>query len=255
MLNRWIGHVGACLGLTLLVFTAPAARADVDTALVVSVDVSSSVDERRYSLQMEGIAAALEDESVIEVFLNGPNKAILVAMITWTDAPRIAIPWIKVTSGDEAKALAAQVRNVRRHIGVFTCVSEMLQFMPRFLKRMPEPATRVIIDVSGDGSDNCNPGRTASEVRDELVSQHITINGLPILEGPEKKTIEAWYRSNIRGGQDSFILPAYSYQEFGTAIRQKIVKEISGDPGNPQWAETSPLSRRQFARAPYRLTR
>ena len=33
----------------------------VDTALVVSVDVSNSVDDARYRLQMEGIAKALED--------------------------------------------------------------------------------------------------------------------------------------------------------------------------------------------------
>jgi hypothetical protein len=44
----------------------------VDTALVVSVDVSNSVDERRYRLQMEGIAAALEDSAVMDAILNGP---------------------------------------------------------------------------------------------------------------------------------------------------------------------------------------
>ena len=44
-----------------------------DAALILSVDVSSSVDERRYHLQMEGIAAALEDDSVINTVLGGAN--------------------------------------------------------------------------------------------------------------------------------------------------------------------------------------
>jgi hypothetical protein len=51
--------------LTLALGTAAPARgaedAGVDTALIVSVDVSGSVDDRRYALQMDGIAAALEE--------------------------------------------------------------------------------------------------------------------------------------------------------------------------------------------------
>ena len=43
---------------------AEAAR--VDTALVLAVDVSESVDAERYRLQMEGIARALEDPAVID---------------------------------------------------------------------------------------------------------------------------------------------------------------------------------------------
>jgi hypothetical protein len=227
MVCRWTAGVKICLGILLAILATYSARADVDTALVLSVDVSSSVDQGRYSLQMEGIASALEDESVIGAFLSGPNRSIMVALLTWTDSPRIAISWTKIASAEDARAFAGRVRVVNRHIGVFTCVSRMFQFLPRLLKRLPEPAARVVIDVSGDGSDNCNPGRPAADVREELVSQNVTVNGLPILEGPEASTIEAWYRANVKGGPGAFIFPAISYQEFGTAIRQKIIKEIS----------------------------
>lgn len=40
----------------------------VDTALLVSVDVSNSVDEHRYRLRMEGIVAALEDSAVMDAY-------------------------------------------------------------------------------------------------------------------------------------------------------------------------------------------
>ena len=38
---------------------SPPRAVEVDTALIVSIDVSNSVDEHRYKLQIEGIAAAL----------------------------------------------------------------------------------------------------------------------------------------------------------------------------------------------------
>jgi len=60
--------------MLMLLFPAHAscaeANVDVDTALVVSVDVSGSVDGRRYALQMDGVASALEDASVLAA-ING----------------------------------------------------------------------------------------------------------------------------------------------------------------------------------------
>ena len=61
----------------------------VDTALIVSVDVSNSVDSERYTLQMEGIAKALEDPSVIEAIISGPNGGILFSMMTWADGDEL----------------------------------------------------------------------------------------------------------------------------------------------------------------------
>src|SRR5262245_29909044 len=95
---------------------------EVDTALVVSVDVSNSVDESRYKLQMEGIAQALEDKDVLDAILNGPQGGILFSMVTWADKPQIAIPWKKISSKEEAAEVAALVRRLPRQTGEFTCV-------------------------------------------------------------------------------------------------------------------------------------
>ncbi len=72
--------------------------AEVDTALIVSVDVSNSVDEHRYRLQMEGIAKALEDPEVLKAILNGPQGGILIAMVTWADKPRLSLPWQRIAN-------------------------------------------------------------------------------------------------------------------------------------------------------------
>ncbi|MBS0253377.1 MAG: DUF1194 domain-containing protein, partial [Proteobacteria bacterium] len=76
----------------------------VDTALVVSVDVSNSVDEGRYKLQMEGIAKALEDPGVIDAITGGSTGGILFSMVTWADTPSFVIPWIRIANKADAFA-------------------------------------------------------------------------------------------------------------------------------------------------------
>ena len=91
----------------------------VDTALVVAVDVSNSVDDERYKLQMEGIATALEDKSVIDAITNGPNGGILFSMVTWADRPNFSLPWMRIGSKEEAFAVAKKLRNLPQQLGEF----------------------------------------------------------------------------------------------------------------------------------------
>jgi hypothetical protein len=215
----------------------------VDTALIVSVDVSNSVDAERYKLQMEGIAAALEDPGVIDAIASGPNGGILFSMVTWADKPTIALPWTRITNKQEALILAQRVRKLPQQGGEFTCMSRMLRSLnDKVVPQIPAKTLRVVIDVSGDGPDNCNAEEPVSSVRDELVQNRVTVNGLPILvdasEAPapllpkaeegEPHPLETWYKVNVMGGPGSFVLPADGYGDFGRAIRQKFVIEISG---------------------------
>ncbi len=212
-------------------YATPPVQAEVDTALVVSVDVSNSVDEHRYKLQMEGIAAALEDPTVLEAILTGPRGGIVFTMVTWADRPQVAVPWVKIKTKAEAAAVAERVRQLPRHGGEFTCLGKMMRFLSdKVTTQVPVKAARVVIDVSGDGSDNCNPDEPARSVRDEIVDGGAVINGLPILEGREAQTLAPWFTNNVMGGPGSFVLPAEGYGDFGRAIKQKFVTEISGAP-------------------------
>ncbi len=220
----------------------------VDTALVVSVDISNSVDEHRYELQMDGIAAALEDEGVINAITNGPNGAILLSMVAWSDTPSLVLPWTRIASKDEAKAVAAKIRKLPHQTGEFTCMTRMLRSVnDKVVTQIPAQATRVVVDVSGDGPDNCNADEPIEGVRDELVSNGVTVNGLPVNIGDPSKpidtgggaaepsaagainqTLEEWYKTHVMGGTGAFVLPANGYEDFGRAMRQKFVIEISG---------------------------
>jgi hypothetical protein len=227
--SRWAVMLTLAFSLAVPIVGRAQEPPEVDTALVISVDVSNSVDATRYRLQLEGIAKALEDDGVIEAILTGGRGGILISLVMWADKPKISIPWTRISSKEEALAVAQQVRRLPREGGEFTCMSGMMRMIAdKVVTQIPARANRIVIDVSGDGKDNCNREEPVDAVRDELVASGIIVNGLPILEGDDGPTLEAWYRDYVVGGTGAFVLPAKGFQDFGNAIRQKFVIEISG---------------------------
>ena len=207
---------------------ALAATEMVDTALVLAVDVSGSVDEARFALQMEGIAKAFEDPEVQRAMLAGPHRAMFVTLVEWSDKAVVAVPWTLIANPTDANAFAARLRQTPRHGAEFTCMSRALQLVgDKVLPFLPMPASHTVVDVSSDGHDNCNLTPTVDVLRDELVAGGVTINGLPILEGDEAATLEDWYKAHVIGGPSAFIIPAHGYADFERAIRRKFVTEIS----------------------------
>jgi len=236
---RLITSVAAILASSWALLIQPAIAgprlAEVDTALLVAIDVSNSVDEARYRLQMEGIAKALEDPGVVAAITTGPQGAIAFAILTWADRSELTFPWVRIASAAQAREVAARIRTLPRVKGEFTCLARMLRNVAdKIVPQIPAIANRTVIDVSGDGHENCNPAEPSPAVRDELVSDKVVINGLPILDGGEAKSIEDWYRTNVQGGIGSFTLAANGYNDFERAIRQKFVVEISGLPSAVQ---------------------
>jgi hypothetical protein len=235
--SRWAVAVIAALAVAGSSMLRAQDRPEVDTALVISVDVSNSVDATRYQLQLEGIAKALEDDAVIEAILTGGRGSILISLVMWADKPKIMIPWSTISSKEEALEIARQVRKVPREGGEFTCMSGMMRMIAdKVVTQIPAQANRIVVDVSGDGKDNCNREEPVDAVRDELVASGVIINGLPILEG-DGPTLEGWYRDYVVGGTGAFVLPAKNFSDFGNAIRQKFVIEISGVPPPARYAK------------------
>jgi Protein of unknown function (DUF1194) len=228
-------------------------EAPVDTALIVSVDVSGSVDQHRFALQMDGVARAIEDPGVIAAMLSGPHASIMFTVVEWSERATLAIPWTRIASRKDALAVAARVRRTPRPEGEFTCVAHMMRFVFDFvLPTLPVKPPRVVMDVSGDGVDNCDDDPATARMRDQLVAAGVTINGLPINEGDaarplgggsfrapgrpfqprtfKAKMLEPWYRTNVIGGAGAFLLPAHGYGDFDRAMKEKFILEISAAP-------------------------
>ncbi len=239
----------ALLWLLLLAMPAAPAAAQterVDLALVLAVDVSESVDAARFTLQMDGIATALEAREVQASVLSGPHRSMLIALVQWSTRPALSLPWTLLTSADDVQRFAARVRHLRRASNGFTCMSAALRSIAdKLLTQLPVPADRSVVDVSGDGQENCNPPEIVDRVRDELAGAGVTVNGLPILEGDEATTLEAWYRDHLIGGPNAFLVPAESFDDFDRAIRRKFVTEISALPGMRAAARRLALGRQR----------
>ena len=225
----------------------------VDTALVMAVDISQSVDENRYRLQMEGIAQALEDPDVIRVVTSGPHRAILFTLIGWADTARVLLPWTWIASASDAAAVARMLRSLPSTSGEYTCLGRMLKYLSDVtLNPVPVPAARVVVDVSGDGADNCTSVDYVRDQRDRLVRGGAIVNGLPILEDgaerplqrwnrapgstqdefplPDKQdasTLTRWYERYVMGGEGAFVITADGYEDFARAIRRKFIQEIA----------------------------
>jgi hypothetical protein len=87
-------------------------RADV--ALVLAIDVSGSVDDNRFKLQREGIAAALESEEVAAAVLSGVNQMVEIAAVEWAEEQRLLVPWTILRGRDDLAALATRLRSAGR---------------------------------------------------------------------------------------------------------------------------------------------
>ena len=233
-------RIGSAIRLvaSALALQLPSARAELearveraDTALVLAVDFSGSVDETRYALQMEGIAKAFEDREVQGLILSGPRRAMLVSLVEWSNRAAVVIPWTLITERADAVAFARQVRHAPRADDQFTCMGRALALVEdKVLPFVPAPADRTVIDVSGDGHDNCNTSPSVEAVRDGLAAAGVTINGLPILDGDEAATLEAWYRDHVIGGPGAFLVAAHGFADVARAMRRKFLVEISASP-------------------------
>jgi hypothetical protein len=219
----------AVLCAAALLGASPAARAQrtVDVALVLAVDVSSSVDDDRFKLQREGIAAALDSDDFAAVVSGGASQTIEIAVLEWAEEQRVVVPWTVVHGRADLAELALRLRRSERvWLHPKTDPAGGIAAADRLFASMPRSAARQVIDVSGDGRQNTGEISTI-ESRDAAVARGATVNGLPIVLGDDPN-VDGWYRDNVIGGPGAFLIVANGYEAFADAFRQKVTLEIAG---------------------------
>jgi uncharacterized protein DUF1194 len=202
------------------------AEPEVDVNLVLALDASGSVSDDRFELQKQGYAAAFRNPKVLTAIRSGDHRAISVSMLQWTGPTLhvIVVPWMTVKDQKSVLELASAIDAARRQIfGGGTSVSGAIDYGVIMLAGSSTTATRQIIDISGDGSNNI--GRDPQQARDEAVKLGIRINGLPILT--LEPDLDVYYRQYVIGGPGAFVIPAKNYDQFADAILRKLIAEIS----------------------------
>jgi hypothetical protein len=224
---------GACVAV---------ARADddVDLLLVLAVDVSRSVDAPKFQLQREGYAAAISDPRVLEAIQSGRTGRIGLTLVEWSGmgAQKVVIDWTPIGDAAAAKGFGDRLLEAPRSFADRTSISGAIEFAMGRLDKAPFTAPRHTIDVSGDGTNNA--GRDVTAQRDDAVTKGITINGLPILSenpmswNPDHTNppggLDSYYRNNVIGGPNAFVMVAQNFNSFGQAIVKKMIAEVAQAP-------------------------
>ena len=193
-----------------------------DVALALTVDVSGSIDNNEYRLQMTGLAQALDDSAVADALVAAQAK---VTLVLWSGASRQenSIGWRDMKSIADVEQLAADVRQIERPWRHFsTAIGEMLQVSYGLLEQVS--CTRKVIDVSGDGISN--EGQDPDGMRDALVARGVRINGLAIL-GATGDDLVQYFRDHVIGGENAFVYSATGYDDYPRAIRRKLLDEVT----------------------------
>jgi hypothetical protein len=201
-------------------------RGAVDVALVLAVDSSGSISEQRLMMQIQGYLDALRHPWFTEAVQGGRHGRIALTFVEWTDARRQdqVVGWTVIEDAAGARAFATTVQNALRPLPGWTSISAAIDYSVGLLLSSGFVTSRRVIDISGDGANN--DGRPVTEARDSAVAAGVTINGLPIVEvDPD---LEAYYRANVIGGPDSFVVVARDSGSFGAAILRKLLVEIAG---------------------------
>jgi Protein of unknown function (DUF1194) len=220
-----ISRATLLLAVGLLLGWAPAGHAEpVDTALVLALDVSLSVDEREYELQREGIATAFESPALVAAVAGGKSHAIDVLVLEWSDPELqvVTVGWTRVSDAASANAFATTVRATHRSSQGLTAIGNGLIAAGAAFELLPDQAIRKVIDVSGDGM--ANIGVPCSQARDALLAKGITINGLVMIN--DEPWVDGYYNENVVGGPGAFLMQVADYREFAAAIREKLLSEI-----------------------------
>lgn len=199
----------------------------VDLALCLAVDASSSVDYDEFGLMLGGYAAAFRDAGIGAALAAGPRGAAAVAMLLWSGpgAQAVALPWTRLDGPAAAARFANALEETPRLVPAgATALGEGLAAGLALLAACPAEATRLVLDVSGDGRHN--RGRPPGPVRDIGVAAGVTINALAVLN--EEPDLVAHYRDAVIGGPGAFVMETPDYAAFAAAIRAKLAREAVG---------------------------
>jgi hypothetical protein len=225
---------------------------EVDLALVLAVDVSTSMDPDEQDLQRQGYVEAFRSPLVHQAVRTGIIGRVAVTYVEWGGAgrlrhQRVVVPWTVLETSRDSISFADRLAHAPIHRVAGTSISEAIDFGLALLSSSSFLATRRVIDISGDGANN--QGGLVTEARDKAVAQGVTINGLPImLKAPdprENAALDAYYHDCVIGGSNAFMIPVRERKQFMIETRTKIIRGITGWYGmgmQPQSVRGRPLT-------------
>lgn len=208
------------------------AQTPVALELVLLADATGSIDADEIRFQRQGYAEAITHPDVLDaISFTGP---IAVTYVEWADymSQDVVADWAVIDGEASAQAFAAALLEPPRKAFGRNAIGAALLFGKSQIEDNEYAGVRRVIDLSADSANNWN-GPPIEDARDEVVAAGITINGLAVLcrrcsGRPISYDLEAAFEEQIVGGPSAFVVTADSAETFATAVRRKLILEISG---------------------------
>ena len=223
-------------GLALAGAGGATAQEPCRLALVLAMDISSSVDPLEDALQRGGLAQALRAPEVVEAILSQPDRPVALAMFEWSGRVQqdMVLPWVMLRDAATIGAVADRIAFSRRSYAEFsTAIGHAIEYAHELFRQGPACDARVL-DISGDGVNNDGFGPTAAY--DAFDFSQITVNAL-VIEVQEAGTdhgitegadtgLADYFRQIVIRGPGSFVEVAAGFEDFERAMRRKLLREL-----------------------------
>jgi hypothetical protein len=212
----------------------------VDIALVLAVDVSSSIEASERQFQREAYAAALRDPRVAHLALGGSAGRVAIAYMEWSGKryQRVHLPIRVMSTPEELAAFADDILAITDRLNdpMFvqpTAVGDALLAAETAMSELAVPARDYIIDISGDGV--LNDGLAIQAAREHVLSRGLTVNGLPIevsgdvptTHGSSFDMVARFYMDCVIGGPGAFHLVARGFGDVRETLIMKLMLEMA----------------------------
>lgn len=203
-----------------------AAQESCRLALVLALDVSSSVDAEEDRLQREGLARALLAPEVVRAFLAG--DAVALYAFEWSGS-RSQVPltagWQTVAAEADLRRIAAAIATSERsRTNLPTAVGAALGHAAIRLRDGPDCRARTV-DVSGDGLHN--EGFTPAMAYEAFPFDGVTVNALIVGGAGSDAQLVAWFQAEVLRGPGAFSVFAEDYGDFARAMEAKLLRELA----------------------------
>jgi hypothetical protein len=207
---------------------------EVDLELVMLADASGSIDDTEIQFQRQGYAQAIMHPDVLAAIKKGTLQKIAVTFVEWGDdtSQEVVVGWTVIDVLASAETFAKALLKPPRLAFGSNAIGSALAFAHKLIKTNKLDGLRKVIDFSADSANNWN-GPPIAEVRQIVLADRITINGLAILcrtcdtGRPIAYNLEKAFKDQIIGGPGSFVITADSKAKFAEAVRRKLVLEIA----------------------------
>ncbi|WP_271308675.1 DUF1194 domain-containing protein [Shimia sp. MMG029] len=228
---RSAAHIAA-IGVATL--ATPTLASDCRMALLLALDVSSSVDSEEDALQRLGLAAALTAPEIQAAFLSAP-ASVALSVYEWSGRHRqhTLLDWTLIDSQKTLTQSAAKLGLSKRETSEFpTALGHAVGHAATLFRQAPRCDVQVL-DVSGDGENN--DGFAPRHAYAAFPLEDVIVNALAIETFGVKAAdfaarpgdMTEYYRRELIKGPDAFVETAKGFEDFENAMRRKLARELS----------------------------